>query len=109
MMERLRRTRGEPVVKLGVDGIDEIKLAAAQAQDFDIAIRLNIEPDGVEIRKRAALRVLLPVVRIALELHARSGFVFGNHEWPEDCRFVMRMRRHDRDLVEEAIEADDGR
>src|SRR5208282_4666475 len=45
-----RRTGGEAVEVIAVEDVNQIKFTAFEAQHFNIAIRLNIEPDGIEIR-----------------------------------------------------------
>src|SRR6266849_1260242 len=41
-------TRGEAVVIVGVNRIDEIKFSAPEAENLDIAVRLNVEADGIQ-------------------------------------------------------------
>jgi len=96
----------QAVEVIAVDDVDQVELSALEAQHLDIAVRLNVEPDGVEIRQTASLRILFPVVGIAAQQNARSGLIFSNHEWTENGRFLFgRMRGHDGNLVEQAIDA----
>src|SRR5713101_1469695 len=104
-----RRTGGEAVEIIAVEDIDQVKLAALEAQHLDVAIRLNVEPDGIQIWQAVSLGILFPVVGIAAQEHARSRLVFRNQKWAEHGRFFFaRMRGHDRDLIEESLESGKG-
>src|SRR5258708_230820 len=65
IVDNIGGTRSETVVIVGVNGIDEIEFSAPKAQNLDIAVRLNIETDGIQIRQLTAGTVFLPVVRVA--------------------------------------------
>ena len=92
----------------GINGIDQINFAAQEAQHLGVAILLNVETDGIEIRQGASLLVVLPVVWIAVQLQIGSGFVVSDVERSQDRHFFfLRLRGENRDLIELAIEARD--
>src|SRR5580658_10840403 len=60
-----RRTGGQAVEVVAVENVNQVKLTAFEAQHLDVAIRLNVEMDGVEIGQAASLGIFFPVVGIA--------------------------------------------
>ena|ERR1017187_328018 len=106
IMRELGRTGGQTVEVIAVDGVNQVKFSSLEAQHLDIAIRLNVEPDGIEIRQAVSLGIFFPVVGVAAQKHARSRFVLRNHEWTEHGHFLLgRMRGHDRNLIEKALDS----
>ena len=65
-----RRTGGQAVEVIAVDDVDQVEFAALEAQHLNVAIRLNVEPDGIEIGQAASLGIFFPVVGIAAQQHA---------------------------------------
>ena len=72
-MHQLRRVRRQLVEVLAVERVDQIDFAALEAQHFDVAIRLDIEPDRIQIRQLAPLLIGFPVIGIALQHHVAPG------------------------------------
>ena len=70
IVRELRRSGGQAVEVIAVDDVDQVKLAAFEAQHFDIAIGLNVEPDGIEIGQAVSLGIFFPVVGVAAQKHA---------------------------------------
>src|SRR5216684_1463993 len=101
-----RRFFLEAVEEIGIERIDEMDFAAAEAKNFDVMIALNVQANGIKIREGLALLILFPVIRIAPEKDVGSGSVVGNIERAEDGHFLLlRMSGENRNLVEEAIES----
>ncbi len=106
IVREARRTGGKAVEIIAVEDVNQVKLAALEAQHLDVAIRLNVEADGIEIRQAVSLRIFFPVVRVAAEEHARSRLVFRDQKWAEHGRFFpRRMRGHDRNLIKKALKS----
>src|SRR6266568_503489 len=57
----------QAVEVFGVKSVDQMNFAATEAQQFNVAIPLNIEPNRIEIGQRLSLFVLFPVIRIPAE------------------------------------------
>ena len=51
-----------------VQRINEMNFSAQEAQDFDVAILLDIEADRINVGQLMSGGVVLPVVRVALEV-----------------------------------------
>src|SRR5437016_12141752 len=82
-----------------------MNFTAAKAQQFNIAIALNIESNGIEIGQRLSFRVCFPVVRVSPEKDGGAGSVVRDIERAEDGHLLFgRMRGENRDLIEEAFE-----
>src|SRR5436190_405014 len=71
--QRSAEFRRKPVEVFAIEGVDQMDLAAAEAQHFHVAILLNIEPYGIDVRKSPAALILLPIVGIALQQQQRTG------------------------------------
>src|SRR5258708_38621913 len=94
------------VEEIGVESIDEMDFAATEAKNFDVVIALNVEANGIEIRKRLAFLIFFPVIRIAPEKDVGAGAVVGYIERAKDGHFLFRRGRgENRDLVKEACES----
>ena len=83
-----------------------MNFAAAEAKHFDVAIALNVEANGIEIRQRLSFLVFFPVVRVAAEQHVRARVVIRDVKGTEDGHFFFgRMRGENSDLIKEAFES----
>ena len=81
-----------------------MNFTAAKAQQFNIAIALNIESNGIEIGQRLSFLVFFPVVRVSPEKDGGAGSVVRDIERAEDGHLLFgRMRGENRDLIEEAL------
>ena len=88
------------------DTVDQMQLAASEADHLHGAVLLNRETNGIQIGQRAALRIPLPVMRILLQQHFGSGLVIRNIERSEHGRlFLRRLGRQYCDLIEEPLHA----
>ena len=96
----------QAVEVFGVESVDQMNFTAAEAEEFDVAIALNIKANGIEIRQRLSFLVFFPVIRIAPEKHVGTGAVIRNIEGAEDGHFLLRrMCGKNGDLIEEAFES----
>ena len=101
---------GHFVEIFGIQRVDEMNFSAGQTQHFDIAVLLDVEPHGLDIRQRAAGRIFFPVVRIALQNQVRPRFVLSNEVGTKHCHlFLRRLGRHDCHLIEKPVEPSDRR
>src|SRR5437773_11331754 len=57
----------QPVEVFGVQDVDQMNFTTAKAQQFNVAIALNIESNGIEIGQRLSFLVFFPVVRVSPE------------------------------------------
>ena len=94
----------------GIERVDEMDFSAGQAQHFDVAVLLNIEPHRFDVRQRATGRIFFPVVRVPLQDQIRPGFVFADEVGPQHCQlFLRRLGGHNRHLIKQPVEACDRR
>ncbi len=91
---------------LAVHRIDDLDLAAPEAQDFGVAVLLDVEPDGIEIGQLSSRVIFLPIVRVACQQNGGPRPVVGDHERSQHrLLFVRRARRHDGDRIEQSLES----
>ena len=50
-----------------VHRVDQINFSTQEAQNLGIAILLNIEPHGVQVRQWMSMLVVLPIIRMPVE------------------------------------------
>ena len=81
----------------GIEVVYQLNLTALEAQEFEVAVLLDVQSDRIQIRQPLAVRVLFPVVRIAFQQDVRARFVLGDGKGP-----------HDGHLVKEPFKAGDG-
>jgi len=94
---------------LGIEAVDQLQFAAAKANEFNVAVALNVELDAVHIGQAGSLRIMLPVVGIFAKENGGAGLVIGNVERAQDRHlFFRRVCGHDRYLIEQALEASNG-
>src|SRR6266478_2631713 len=78
----------------------------AEAQQFDVAIALNVEANGIEIRQRLSFFVFFPVIRISPQKDRGAGGVIRDIEGAEDGHLLLgRMRGEFCDMIKEAFES----
>src|SRR5713226_4352950 len=83
-----------------------MNLTAAEPQQFNVAVPLNIEPNRIKIGQRLSFLVFFPVIRIPAEKHVRAGAVIRHVEGSEYGHlFFLRMRGENSDLIKETLEA----
>ena len=89
-----------------VQSVDQVNFAATEAQQLDVTIALNVEPNGIEIRQRLSLLVFFPIVRVPPQKDVGARSVIRDIERAEDGHFLLRrMCGENRDLIEEALES----
>ena len=88
-MTILGALRCQFVVVLRVQRVDEIDLSSHQAKQLDIAILLDVETDGIDVGQLTAGRVVLPVIRIALQKQVGAGFVLRKIVGSEHRRLFL--------------------
>src|SRR5207244_4078660 len=72
----------------------------------DVAILLDLQPDGIQVRQWAPGCVAFPIVRIPREDYIRAGFLLGQTKWTQDCHlFTRRLGRENCHLIKESLEA----
>ncbi len=62
-------------VGLGIEPVDQLQFTAAEAEQFDVSISLDVQVEPFEVGQRAALLIMFPVIRIAFELDVGAGLV----------------------------------
>ncbi len=96
----------ETVKEISIESIDEMDFAAAEAENFDVMIELNVEADGIEVRQRLAFLIFFPVIRIAPKKDVGARAVVGHIERAEDGHFFFRrVCGENSNLVEETCES----
>ena len=65
----------------------QVDFPAQKTRQLDIAVRLNIDADGIEIRQLLSRRIFLPVIGITLQGDALAGLARIGHERPRGHNF----------------------
>lgn len=102
----LRRGLPAQAVKIiGVEVADQLQLSAAESRQFDIAVQLDFENDGVEIGKPRGARVQLPIVGVPLEAERYATAVLRQPERAEHGFLLYRRSRgQERHFVKQQFE-----
>jgi len=53
-VDELGRGRAQAIEVFGIETVDEVELSAFEAEQFDVAIGLNVEVDGIEVGQAAS-------------------------------------------------------
>ena len=94
------------VERVGVQRVDEIDFAAAEAHQFHIAILLNLQTDAVQVGQPPAAGIELPVARIASQQQFDSGLIIGDGKRTQHRgEFFGRAGGENRDLVEQTLQS----
>src|SRR5216684_3879606 len=89
-----------------VKSIDQMNFTTTEAEQFNVAIPLNIEPNGIKIGERLSLFVFFPVIRIPAEKHVGARAVIGDVEGSKNGHlFLRRTRGENRHLIKKALES----
>ena len=105
VVDQRRRLLGEAAEHLRIDAVDQVELAAREPHQLDLAVLLDVQADGVEVRQAAAGGIRLPVVRIALQKNLRSRRVAAPRRTAPTLPFLLRgARRENGYLVEQTLE-----
>src|SRR5271157_2842846 len=105
IMHHGRRRSGKPVEIIGIHGVDEVDFAAAESHQLDVAVGLDLQLYGADVRQLPARCIALPVIRVLAQINVRSGLVVGNIVRTEGSHLLLgRQRRDDCDLVEQPVE-----
>src|SRR5437764_362974 len=80
IMRHVLRGGRELVEVFAIESVDQVNFVALEAEHLHVAVRLNVQLYGVEVRQLAALLVGFPVVRISFQKDRRARFVIGDHE-----------------------------
>src|SRR5882724_7744170 len=101
-----RRFFLQTVEVFGVKSVDQMNFATTEAKQFDVAIPLNIETNGIKIGERLSRLVFFPVIRIPAEKHVGARAVVRNVEGAKNGHLLLRrMRGENGHLIKEALES----
>src|SRR5947207_6033251 len=82
-----------------------MNFTAAKTQQFNVAIALNIESNGIEIGQRFSILVFFPIISVSPEKDGGAGRVLRDIKGPENGHLLFGgMSGENRDLIEEAFE-----
>src|SRR5208282_3750531 len=111
-LEFRQRRRGRLIEPefLGVQAVDQVQFAPAESHQLDFTVALDVQAHAFDVGKRAALRVMLPVIWIALKKNIGARLVLRHRVGAQDGHFFLRgMGGDNRNLIEKPFESGDGR
>src|SRR5207244_5670431 len=95
----------QAVEVFSVQSVDQMNFTATKAQQFNVAIALNVEANGIQIGQRISILVFFPIIRVASQKDGGAGRVVGDIKGTENGHLLLgRMGGENRDLIEEAFE-----
>src|ERR1700744_5956612 len=83
---------GNPVEALGVQTVDQLRFAPQEPGQFNVAVWLNVDANGIEVRQLSSGRVAFPVIRISGQPDVLTRTVFCDPKWSRGCRKLPRDR-----------------
>ena len=105
LARRPGRFPAESLEGLRLELVYKVQLSTAESKQFDVAIRLYVETEGIDVREALPVGADFPVVRVSLQQNVLPALVLRQDKGAQNCasRRSLPCRRNG-ELIEEKLE-----